>query len=174
MTAPPKRPWFRFSPRTLLPLPVLVLLSLGTLMAVWPTVSDCGGNNPVMTQERIFLEAARYAALISPDRRIVITSLSPEQQECFAHWQGDPALLVSTKPLPFDEPDTSDIFIVCSEAHTNRPKWWWEARAPLHAVGYADGGIGLISVEQFKRLDRSHFVPVPTTLEEKPVTRHKE
>ena len=168
MTTQPKRPWFRFSLRTFLLVPVFVFLACGITIAIWPTPTDCGGNNPVMTQERVFLETVLVAAMDSPDHQFVITSATSELRVSLARCADDPALLVSTQPLRFEAADKNEVVIVCSEARTNRPRHRWENRVPKHAVGFADGHVELWTVEQYQSLDKSHLVSLHDLLSAKP------
>ena len=97
-----------------------------------------------------------------------VTTLSAPEQEYFGHidrpnWLRKATILVTTSPVTItDDQQGGAIVAVCDRPFDNVPERMF-GKAPLtHAVAYADGTTGLLSVDEFQRLDLSQFVDVRT------------
>ncbi len=96
-----------------------------------------------------------------------ISNLSGEEREYFRvvtgmSWLPGSKLLVAAGPIVLSEERPRNILAVCDTPFDNVPRRIF-GRAPLtHAVGYSDGSNGLISVQEFRRLDLSEFIDVKT------------
>ncbi len=56
---------------------------------------------------------------------------------------------------------SNQIMVVCDAAYDNVPQptiWNHYKKNPAHAVGYSDGRVGLISPNEFKKLNLAEFV----------------
>ena len=72
-------------------------------------------------------------------------------------WTGGARYFVTTTPIDRNSPQRR-VNVYCDQAYENVPRYAI-GNAPLtHAVGYSDGSAGLLTVEQFKQLDRTSFV----------------
>jgi hypothetical protein len=161
--------WYQLSLRLLTALLILTFLAAGLIWTLIPQVTDCGGNNPVTTIEKMYLQMIYVSALDSPDHQFAVTKVSAEMHQVFQRIQNnaDGELLVSTKSYKPDSIDGDEVVIVCSQSFTNRPRFWFQQRVPKHAVGYADGRVELLTVPQFAKLDKSHLVPLKDVLADK-------
>jgi hypothetical protein len=106
-------------------------------------ISEKRGNQPVSIVE---LSAAERASF-----EFVLSDLS---------WIPNSKVFVTRSAIQVDSSNGKRIICVCHTPFDNVPQRWI-GKAPLtHAVGYGDGSAGLLSVEEFQRLDLSDFVDV--------------
>ena len=75
MLAKPKRRLYQFTLSRAVLLLTFFFLAVGMTWALLPQPTDCGGNNPVIVYEKVYLQTAYDAALNSPSREFVITSV---------------------------------------------------------------------------------------------------
>jgi hypothetical protein len=100
---------------------------------------------------------------------VSITKLSGEERDYFRsvagiNWLPNSRVLVVAGLVTFGQERPREIVAVCDTAFDNVPRRLF-GRAPLtHAVGYSDGTAGLISVQEFRRLDLGRFIDVRTIM----------
>jgi hypothetical protein len=101
------------------------------------------------------------------DRPVSITNLNGSEREYFRSvagisWLPASKVLVTAGPVTLGKEPSREIVAVCDTPFDNVPRRVF-GRAPLtHAVGYSDGSAGLISVQEFRRLDLTRFIDVRT------------
>jgi hypothetical protein len=174
------------SQRRLLKVAGVASVLVGLVWILLPALgrsSNCGGNSAALAKCR---SVAVCLFVVSMDRgykSVSITELSATERENFDQlgssiWIGDAKILVTRATVRFDskifdaqatflvdKPNGRVIVSVCDTPFDNVPRRMF-GRAPFaHAVAYADGSSGLISVEDFRRLDLSGFVDVRTLWE---------
>jgi hypothetical protein len=99
------------------------------------------------------------------DRPVSIAELSRAEREYFKQvsglsWLGQTRVLISPTRVGVGGATGSVVIAACERPFDNVPRRMF-GKAPLtHAIGYADGSTGLISVDEFQRLDLSGFVDV--------------
>ena len=117
----PSHGWLRLNLKTLMLLVFLVVAVGGFLSAAVPMPTDCGGNNPVMTYERMYVQTAYVAALDSPDRQFDINDAPADLHEILGQLTYDGEILVSVKPLRQDTLVGDEVVVACRRPYTNRP-----------------------------------------------------
>ena len=76
---------------------------------------------------------------------------------CDDHWVGSATFHIRRGELDIE---SNEIMVVCDTPFSNVPRRWILTSPEQHAVGYADGSVGLISLPEFKQLDLSDFIDV--------------
>ena len=129
--------------------------------------SNCGGNSAALAACRSVYTSFRIVAAGNDQKPLAISAMNPSEKEEFKHvaglhWLPQAKIMVTTGVVDPDVVDPKRIVIVCDTPFDNVPQKRF-GRAPLtHAVAHADGSTGLISVEEFKKLDLTGFVDVRT------------
>jgi hypothetical protein len=145
-------------------------LALVCALALPPLLArpaNCGGNSAALAACRNIALSFRMISLDGTDKPMSISNLSGEERESFRVVIGMSSLpgsklLVVAGPLVLSEERPREIVAVCDTPFDNVPRRIF-GRAPLtHAVAYSDGSTGLISVQEFRRLDLSGFIDVKT------------
>jgi len=140
------------------------LVAVGLALPGLARRSNCGGNSAALW--RCSLVAFLVRIETEENRgRFDLTKLSDLGKNDLkliarSSWVRDAAILMRTNTI---EPEHSDrlLIAVCDTAFNNVPQptlWNGYKRTPGHAVAYADGSRGLISPEEFRKLDLSGFV----------------
>ena len=126
--------------------------------------TNCGGNSEALAScgtvpKIFFLVSAEH-----DNQPVSIADMSAAEREEFARlalpdgW--DARILVTSGKVSATRPSPTAIVAICDRPFNNVPRLII-GRAPLkHAVAYETGGTGLLSVEEFGRLDLSGFVDV--------------
>jgi hypothetical protein len=65
---------------------------------------------------------------------------------------GDARILVAPEVV-VGVPPGKTVVAVCDTPFDNVPRRWIEKASPTHAVAYADGSAGLLTLDEFRRLD---------------------
>jgi hypothetical protein len=128
---------------------------------------NCGGNNRVLCDVRLYLDLVDGEADDGPDQGFRVAAASPELQSELADCDHDirPArFLVPPMFYRAPAPVPRRIIIVCDTPYENVPQPIWLPGTPRHAVGYTDGSSGLISVAASPALDLSKFRPLDELL----------
>lgn len=91
--------------------------------------------------------------------------MSPQEREYFdqvagLRWLKESRVLVPPAKLGTDGATGRVIIAVCDTAFSNVPRRRFGVAPLTHAVGYDDGSVGLISAEEFRRLELRGFVDV--------------
>jgi hypothetical protein len=154
-----------------------LLLPFGVVVAViacgaflLPTLArstNCGGNSAAITYCK---DASLSLVLAAKDRGAAVsaTNLTESERENFRHlsrmtWLGTATVLVALEPVS-PENNRHQLLAVCSKPYDNVPQRMI-GKAPLtHAVAYSDGSSGLISIDDFRKLDLKKFVDVKTLI----------
>jgi hypothetical protein len=150
-------------------LALVCALALPPLLAR-PT--NCGGNSAALAACRDIVLSFRAIALDMGDKPVSISNLSDEDRKVFRSvagisWLHQSRVLVVRGTVTLGQEAPREIIAVCDTPFDNVPRRMF-GRAPLtHAVGYSDGSAGLISVQEFHRLDLSRFIDVRTIVNPK-------
>lgn len=127
--------------------------------------SNCGGNSAALSECKSIVVCLQTIALEHGAETLAITNLSASERENFRllpgmSWLQDAKVLVTRAPVNADRNSPKQIVAVCDRAFDNVPRRR-SGKAPMtHAVAYSDGSTGLISVQEFQRLDFSQFLDV--------------
>ena len=131
-----------------------------------PNTTNCGGNSAALTicgsiSKVFFLVSAEH-----DNQAVSIADMSASEREWFAglalpeSWEA--RILVTPGKAGGANPSPAAIVAICDKPFNNVPRRMI-GRAPLaHAVVYGTGRTGLLSVEEFERLDLTGFVDVRT------------
>lgn len=133
--------------------------------------SNCGGNSEALNDVKLYALTMQWVAETQPDHQFSIASSTAGELAQLRDLATGPAgagFLVSPRPYRHPPAGPKRIVIVCDRAFTNVPRRLFGRAPPTHAAAYSDGSCGLISVADFKALDRSEFVPLEELLETAP------
>ena len=148
---------------------VLVLGVVGLGAAAWwepgATAMNCGGNSAALSTVRVIAVMAVCGAQDAPDHTFRFDSARPQEREQYAQlsksdWLRGARFLVSTAPVRWPDSAPRHLVVVCDKPYRNVPQVRWGSAPPTHAAGYSDGQTGLISTEEFAKLDRMNLVPL--------------
>lgn len=146
---------------------VCVFVLLGMLVPLVGARSNCGGNSAALAQCGLLAMRTRVEASEG--------SFQPQQWSQYgrdevvrinlklAHWTVPATYLVRTN-LTTKAADKT-VVAVCDTPFENVPKptiWNLYRKNAAHAVGYVDGSKGLITPDEFSKLDLTNFVDVAT------------
>ncbi len=129
--------------------------------------SNCGGNSAALAACKTISHCFQLIGAERGDQAVSITELRRSEREYFKHvsglsWLGQAKVLISPTRVGIGGATGSVVIAACDRPFNNVPRRMF-GKAPLtHAIGYADGSTGLISVDEFQRLDLSGFVDVRT------------
>lgn len=122
---------------------------------------NCGGNSAALLDCRNVCLLTQLYAL---DRGVSfdVEELPDEgirelKQICDDHWIGSAKFHIRRGELDIE---SNEIIVVCDTPFNNFPRRWVLNSPEQHAVGYADGSVGLISLSDFEQLDLSDFIDV--------------
>jgi hypothetical protein len=152
------------SEKILFPVLIGILLALGAgVFSHYST--NCGGNSAALVQVTEIAIVARLGTFDTPDHSFRFSTANAEQREQLSylsrtHWLHGARFLVSTAPVSKHEAEPRRIIVVCDTPYRNVPRQWIGSAPPTHAVSFADGSKGLISVAEFAALDHSALVPL--------------
>jgi hypothetical protein len=149
-------------------LAVCIVIVVGTGALIVPALqgSNCGRNSAALT-------ACRHVAIciqqIDEERKngpFAIEELSESERGRFTDisgldWLRNAKVLVACE-IHLATQRSKEIIAVCNRPYDNVPQRIFGKSPLTHAVAYADGSTGLISIEEFRRLDLSKFVDVTT------------
>ncbi len=143
----------------------LLVLGAALLMPALARASNCGGNSAALAACSSISMCFRLISSERGGKPVSISDLSSREQQYFRQvtglsWLGSAHVLVTGTAIRGDPSGGQEIIAVCDRPFDNVPRRMFR-KAPLtHAVGYADGSTGLISVEDFRRLDLRGFLDV--------------
>src|SRR5215831_13652174 len=129
--------------------------------------TNCGGNSAALAACKDIMLSFQTVSLDRGAKPVSITNLSGPEREYFRlvaglSWLPDSKVLISAGPVALGQERAREIVAVCDTSFDNVPRRVF-GRAPFtHAVGYSDGSVGLISVQEFRHLDLSRFIDVRT------------
>jgi len=143
-----------------------VVIAFVLLMAavLAPRTTNCGGNSAALTMCGTISKIFLLVSAEHDNQPVSIADMNASEREEFAglslpdEWEA--RILVTSGKVGATKPSPTTIVAVCDRPFNNVP-WPLIGRAPLaHAVAYETGGTGLLSVEEFGRLDLTGFVDV--------------
>jgi hypothetical protein len=144
---------------------VLALCAVGILLPAFTPASNCGGNSAALTACRSVAICFQLAAVDHRNRPVAVGEMTAAELAEFGaphglNWLHDSTVLVTAAKVSVGEAGGREVIAVCNRAYDNVPRRWL-IRAPFtHAVAYADGSTGLISPDEFRRLDLTRFLDV--------------
>lgn len=127
--------------------------------------TKCGGNSAALVACRDVVRSLRTISLDRGGKPLSVTNLSGPEREYFRSvpglsWLPGSRVLIAAGPVTLEQDRPREVLVVCDTPFNNVPRRPFR-RAPFaHAVGYSDGTVGLVSVQDFRRFDLSHFVDV--------------
>jgi hypothetical protein len=144
----------------LFPLAILLVLAAPPFLG---RTSNCGGNSAALSVCSSYLLGFKLAVRDSGRDSLSITNIATEYHKDFSrdarnHWVPNARFLVTTANVTVVPDAGRRIVIVCDQPYTNVPRRRFTTAPPSHAVGYSDGTTGLISRDEFEKLDKSSFV----------------
>jgi len=141
----------------------IVALVAVVLLPAFASASNCGGNSYALTACKQIVIYARVATPTNISMLDLASLDASDQTNLFriadSHWTAGAGYWVKTNNL--GDTTQRQIIVVCDVAYDNVPQptlWNFYRRNPAHAVGFSDGNTGLISPEEFTRMDRKGFV----------------
>jgi hypothetical protein len=139
-----------------------LVLAVGLSLPALKPASNCGGNNFAVAacRQMVIYRSSAFGSGVTFD----LTGLAPlDRSNLFSlttnSWTGAARFWVRTNGS--ENAPTRQIVVFCDLPYENVPQptiWNGFGRNAAHAVGYSDGTSGLISPEEFERLDRRSFV----------------
>lgn len=147
---------------------VFAIVLVALVLPALKQPSNCGGNSEALSDVKWYALFLQWAAETRPDHEFSIASATPSQLGELRSLAIGPAgarYLVSPQPYRHPHTDQKRVVIVCDRAFTNVPRRLFGRAPPTHAVAYSDGTCGLISMADFKKLDRSELVPLTELLD---------
>jgi hypothetical protein len=155
--------------RSQLTLPNLLALGSASAIAIYgwlylnaDSTSNCGGNSAALAQVAMITETLQLWTLESANGKFALIAVSAEQRDELVryasnNWIGDARYFVTSTPIDRNSSQRR-VVVFCDHPYDNVPRYTLGKAPPTHAVGYSDGSTGLLTVEQFKQLDRTSFV----------------
>ena len=125
--------------------------------------TNCGGNSAALADVQQYAMLARVYTMEDPDHTFCVTSITMEQRKQIAligrsPWLPGVRFLVSTNAIHDTQSNHSRRIIIVSDTAFNNVPRRWLLHAPFtYAVGFSDGTTGLISGEEFAKLNRASF-----------------
>ncbi|HWY76424.1 MAG TPA: hypothetical protein VN281_12440 [Verrucomicrobiae bacterium] len=142
-----------------------LLAGAALLLPAFMPATNCGGNSAALSACKGILLSFRIASGDHGDKPVSIADLNRADRENFRFiaglsWLPDSKILVTSGPVLVGEMQSKEIVAVCNHPFDNVPQRFL-GKAPMsHAVAYTDGSTGLISVDEFARLDLKGFLDV--------------
>jgi hypothetical protein len=145
----------------------VVLAATGFAFPFIKQSSNCGGNSAALSS------CSSYAAILglwSVDHpgqlfsyEMASTDVRRELAKVPSHWIPPPhRFLAKLRQVRIDPKGSKAILMVCDDAYDNVPQRMF-GRGPMsHAVAYSTGDVGLISPDEFARLDLRDFTDLRT------------
>lgn len=153
---------------------VFAIVLVALVLPALKQPSNCGGNSEALSDVKWYALFLQWAAEARSDHQFSIAAATPSQLGELRDLAIGPAgarYLVSPQPYRYPHNGQKRIVIVCDRAFTNVPRRLFGRAPPTHAVAYSDGSCGLISVTDFKALDRPEFAPLGELLDEAQAVR---
>ncbi|MCX7010309.1 MAG: hypothetical protein NTY53_24240 [Kiritimatiellaeota bacterium] len=146
---------------------VTVTLLGGIILPELVPPSNCGGNSAALSACESISMRFLIIAVERSEGAVSIAELTPAERECFLldaglNWLGQSTILLTADKVGVGGATGKAVVAVCNKAFDNVPRRMFGKAPFAYAVAYADGTSGLLSVEEFRRLDLSGFVDVRT------------
>jgi hypothetical protein len=148
--------------RSILGLFVIVLISIGLL---WPVMksSNCGGNSAALAACNGYVSILRSWGAENNGQRFYYSLADSKMRDELkdlpgASWIRSGRLLIKVEDVCVDPMAKKRVIMVCDRAYDNVPERFFGTAPMAHAVAYSTGETGLISPEEFARLDLSGFI----------------
>jgi hypothetical protein len=147
--------------------------------ALWPALarpSNCGGNSAALAACQGYVTVLRLWAVDREDQKFRFDQADDEARQYLAQlpgasWISSARLLAMDDVLVDQLSSEKKIIMVCDRAYDNVPQRI--GRSPMaHAVAYSTGETGLISPEEFARLDLTGFTDLHVLTTKKNVELH--
>ncbi|MFN3408390.1 MAG: hypothetical protein ACK45B_05320 [Limisphaerales bacterium] len=139
-----------------------IVFAVGLCLPALKPAANCGGNNYALAACRqiVIYRSSAFGAGGTFD----LTGLAPlDRTNLFSlatnSWTRGARFWMDTNG--FKDALSRQIVVFCDVPHENVPPptlWNGFRRNAAHAVAYSDGTVGLISPQEFERLDRQSFV----------------
>lgn len=150
-------------------------LGAGALLPLLAGRSNCGGNSAALAACRGYITVLHVWAVDHPDQSFHYDQADEQTRQHFlrlpgASWIRSARLLARLDDLRVDSAAEKKIIMVCDRAYNNVPQRIFGRSPMAHAVAYATGETGLISPDEFARLDLHGFtdlqvLPMKTKVE---------
>jgi len=150
----------------------VVAIALVTAGLLLPAVkrTNCGGNSAALVACKGYIMCLKLWSEDHEGSSFHFSQVDFETKRDLAHlpganWIRSARLLARLEDVRLNPGGDKRIIIVCAQAYDNVPQRLF-GRAPMtHAVAYSTGEAGLITPEEFGRLDLRGFVDLQTLSE---------
>jgi hypothetical protein len=140
-----------------------VLLIMGWGLPLLARATNCGGNSAAISVCKTCVINLKLA-VEDDSRPFSIYDLAPSNKTEIATisknpWIAGSKLYVRTNVVFNSQP--RQLMVVCDTIYDNVPQptiWNAYRKNPAHAVAYSDCSVGLISPEEFKKLNLTEFI----------------
>jgi hypothetical protein len=146
----------------------IVLVAAGLMLpAIAIKRSNCGGNSAALAACKGYITVLELWAADHDGRSFHFDQADTNATRELgrlpgASWIRSARLLARLDDVRMDTAADKRIIMVCDHPYGNVPQRIFGRSPMAHAVAYATGETGLISPEQFARLDLSGFVDLQT------------
>lgn len=154
---------------SLLGLAAIVLVVAGMVLPAMKR-SNCGGNSAALAACKGYIAVLQLWAADHEGQKFYYAKADAETRQHLARlpgasWIRSAQLLARLDDVRVDMAADKHVIMVCDHPYDNVPQRTF-GRAPMaHAVAYSTGETGLISPEEFERLDLSGFIDLQTLAE---------
>lgn len=153
----------------------VIVLVAGALVLPSLNRTNCGGNSAALAACRAYITLLRTWSADHPGEAFRLDRADTETLHDLSHLPGTEdlraaRLLAARDDVRIDPAAGKRIIMVCDHAFDNVPRRWW-GRAPMtHAAAYSTGEVGLITPQEFARLDTTNFVDLHASNTSRPNT----
>lgn|GEM_PF-950299 len=125
--------------------------------------TNCGGNSAALAACRAYILFLQTWSADHPGEAFRLDRADAETLHDLSHLPGTEdlraaRLLAARGDVRINPAAAKRIILVCDHAFDNVPRRWW-GRAPMtHAAAYSTGEVGLMTSQEFARLNITNFV----------------
>jgi hypothetical protein len=155
---------------SLLGLAAILVMVAGMLLPMMKKASNCGGNSAALAACSGYIMILHVWALDHADQSFHLDHADTQTRHGLARlpgasWIRLARLMARVDDVRVDAVGAKRVIMVCDRAYDNVPQRMFGTSPMAHAVAYSTGEIGLISPDEFVRLDLSGFVDLRTLAE---------
>jgi|GEM_PF-1152397 len=153
---------------------VSVALCALALLPLLALPSNCGGNTAALAACKGYIAVLRFWAADHEGQRFRYDQADEEIRRQLTLLPGASSirsarLLARLQDVRVDSAGEKRVIMVCDRAYENVPQRRFGRSPMAHAVAYATGETGLISPEEYARLDLSGFTDLEGLIEKRKV-----
>ena len=149
---------------------VTLVICAASFLPLLARSSNCGGNSAALASCKGYMTALRLWAADHAGQRFRYDQADRDTKQHLgrlpgASWIRSARLMARLDDVGVDAATDKRIIMVCDHPYDNVPQRIFGRSPMAHAVAYSTGETGLISPEEFARLDLSGFVDLQTLAE---------